>query len=60
MEFELSWLRKTNYEKMKNCLPYSYICSSKDLFRTIIFYYITDFYPESLSFIIVFMIWTKE
>jgi len=57
MELDLFWLRKTNYERMKNFLPYCYICSLKAIFRS---YYIVDFYPESVSFIFVFMIWTKK
>lgn len=57
LKSDISWLRKTNYEKMKNCLSYCYISILKIIFRN---HYVTDFYPASIQFIFPIMIWTKE
>lgn len=45
MESDIPWLRKINYEKMKKCLSYCYICILNIIFRN---RYIIDFYPESV------------
>lgn len=49
MQLHLCWLRKTNNEKIV-LLPH-YSEKKKKIFRS---RYITDFYPESISFVSVF------